>query len=180
MVLKNPLSTFGISAELVTRKARPGKCLLTLSANECQHWLHGTGAKGPSPRRLRVLAYAYQGRLDFRMAVHRACEDVLRDAILREIRIRQRDDVVVVCARAISKVSPVDGHNVPPSNAATLSTAFSIAVTVNEEVTQDGVGERERLLTSRVAAVGVLRGVLHFLHDGPAFRDFLDRVADFD
>ena len=50
------------------------------------------------PRRLRVLADAYQRRLDFRMTVHRAPEVLLRDAVLPEIRVRQRDDVVVVCA----------------------------------------------------------------------------------
>jgi hypothetical protein len=54
-----------------------------------------------SPSRLRVLADAYQCRLDFRMTVHRAREDVLRDTILREISVRQRDDIVVVCARPI-------------------------------------------------------------------------------
>ena len=57
MVLKNPLSTFGISAELVTRNARPGKCLLTLFTTEGQHWVHVRGTNGvltkplPSPRR---------------------------------------------------------------------------------------------------------------------------------
>ena len=53
---------------------------------------------GSSPRRLRVLADAYQRRLDFRMAIHRAREDVLRDVILCEIGVRQRDDIMVVCA----------------------------------------------------------------------------------
>ena len=56
---------------------------------------------GSSPSRFRVLADAYQCCFDFRMAVHRAREDVLRDVILCEIGIRQRDDVVVVCARPI-------------------------------------------------------------------------------
>ena len=56
---------------------------------------------GTLPSRLRVLADAYQCCFYFRMTVHRAREDVLRNVILCEIGVRQRDDVVVVCARPI-------------------------------------------------------------------------------
>ncbi|SRR6266404_4267691 len=104
MLLKNPLKTFGISAELVTRNARPGKCLLTLSSHshvtsKVRKTSHIEYRKGGSiPCCFRGLGYTDQRRLHFRVPVHRATEVRLSDAVLSEIRVCERDDEVVVCA----------------------------------------------------------------------------------
>jgi len=78
MVVRSPLSTFGISAVFVTRNARPGKCLLTHDAS---------------------VSSQMQIHLDFGVPIRRTSEIFCRNVVLPKIGIGECDDKVVITVK---------------------------------------------------------------------------------
>ena len=80
------------------------------------------------PRHLCTFSYAYQCRMNLRIAVHHTLEVLSVDIVACEVGVRQSNDEPVIC-RAVSIVPHTTESDPPASNLATSVTALSIAST---------------------------------------------------